>query len=94
MQGNALFKLAASRTLLEKETNPGSIIELSVKYQIPCELTAIVGQLKVQDKATGELKEAEPIRFVRGHEQVHKPPPKQVHVYHGHPQPEPFGLAH
>ena len=52
----ALFKMAALDRINHDEslTKPQKV-ELSVKYQVLCDETAMVGVLKRLDKATGQL---------------------------------------
>ena len=53
----ALFKMAAHRKI-EKSKDPAARKSLSVKYQVVCDDTAIVGVLKQTDKTSGELRES------------------------------------
>ena len=49
----ALFKMAAFNKI-EKSQNEAKV-NLSIKYQVLCNETAIIGVLKQQDKATGSV---------------------------------------
>lgn len=51
----ALFKMAAYEEILKGHDQ----IALSVKYQVLCDETAMIGVIKQKDKATGDLKEYE-----------------------------------
>lgn len=54
--GQALLKRAAYSEILKQQSQEAKI-ELSLKHQILCDETALVGVIKQKDKATGELKE-------------------------------------
>ena len=58
----ALIKLAAFQRL-EKEKDTQQV-QTSLKYQVLCDQTAIVGVLKQTDKATGEL-QTSTIKFTK-----------------------------
>ena len=55
--GEALFKKAVYEDI-EKSVSAQYKINLSTKYQVLCEETAIIGVLKEENKATGELQES------------------------------------
>ena len=55
-EASNLLKMAAHFEI-EKETDPAKQKELSLKYQILCDETAIVGVMKQKDKAAGEMQE-------------------------------------
>ena len=65
-----LFKIAANDAI-EKIQNSGDAQQaknLSLKYQVLCNQTAIVGVMKQKDKVTGELQEST-IKFSKtGHQ--------------------------
>ena len=51
----ALFQMAALDWIY-KESDTQDKIDISLKYQVLCDETAMVGVIKEMDKATGELK--------------------------------------
>ena len=54
-EGSGIFKLAAQKQL-SKLSNQAKIVS-SVKYQVLCEETAMIGVVKQKIKSTGEMKE-------------------------------------
>jgi hypothetical protein len=79
--GEALFKMAVFNKI---ETEPDISVkkELSLKHQVLCDETAIIGVMKQTNKTTGELKETS-IKFGKealtdnmfGHQNfLHQPP--------------------
>ena len=67
-QGESLIKLAVFEKL--NKLDPHNFqnkqleqVELSLKYQVICKQTALIGVMKVRDKATGELIEAQEINL-------------------------------
>ena len=55
---------------IKKEQDPEKMKELSLKYQILCDETAIIGVMKQANKASGEMQETT-IEFSR--EQIQAP---------------------
>lgn len=53
-----LLKIAANSTIESPSCSSSEAKELSLKYQVLCDQTALVGVMKHTEKATGELKES------------------------------------
>lgn len=60
-----LLKIAASNAIGKLGGNPDRAKQLSIKYQVLCDETAIIGVMKQKNQSTGELKEST-IKFTKG----------------------------
>ena len=52
-----MMKMAAHSSI-QNHANAETAKVMSLKYQVLCDQTAIIGVLKQQDKATGEMQES------------------------------------